>query len=814
MWPLTVVRQLRDQRLISALLLVVLCLVTAFLPLASLYTTAIIAPSAGSSIPDVQPPVLLLMVLILFLLVNSVYLIASIALEYQREHAAHGTPVRYHAMLHMGGGVLLIGVALVVGPLIALVLLHVFNAMGPHAGALAVQAAGLSGSMWALSLVAALLSLAAYALPALGLMRTGKNVIQSLPPLWMRYGFDLLMLIVGGGILVYLYSSGAAAFTDVLTLVTLALFLVGLGLLWVRLYPLMIRVLSWFAGKTGALTIQMAFWNVERDPRIYAHFVLILMGVLAIGAASMIIHSTHDASARISAFNRVGADASLTLYPQTSMDIDWTSISGVSDARPLMVLETDTGVTLVGVDEEAFPLVFSAFNPMAGIPLPNTAIRMGIYVYAEPDEDGETFTTAISAEVLNADGVRVRVPLQTDGDPTLTETWQKYSAPLNPEILGRSPWTLAGLRFFTRRESSSSFNHAVYLDQLTITNANGLETALDRFESGSARDWSAPNRTSTIRGAVLLIEPESEIVQSGAASMRVLYNVVAGSDEAPALQIRPTLISLEALVSPAFSRTFGELSARERPLEEGDVIVSALGNLLNPDEQIDLNLQYTVVGLIDSFAWLTPDQPFLIIPMRNLQAVLNADRSRRDFLGVNRVLVTLENPTPSADVIQALSTYDRVESVTYAWDEYLIDRRAPLPGALSGILYVGFCLTLTLIVIGCGFYLATLTRRREPSFGVLMAMGWDRIHLWRMLATEVILLILPALVVGVVLGTTGAVLALPVLRLAAGDLIVPVPALIGLAALMGAGFVVVVIVVGRLQGRTHHSMQTVVENGQ
>ena len=57
----------------------------------------------------------------------------------------------------------------------------------------------------------------------------------------------------------------------------------GLGMLWLRLFPLILRAFSAIGERLNGLLVSLAFWNVARDPNHYAQLVLVLIVTLGIG---------------------------------------------------------------------------------------------------------------------------------------------------------------------------------------------------------------------------------------------------------------------------------------------------------------------------------------------------------------------------------------------------------------------------------------------------------------------------------------------------------------------------------------------------
>ena len=72
--------------------------------------------------------------------------------------------------------------------------------------------------------------------------------------------------------------------------------LTGLALFWLRLFPWLMDLISRLFRNSRHLTTPLAVWNVARDPNHYAQLVLLLIGTLALGTASLALTETRDAA--------------------------------------------------------------------------------------------------------------------------------------------------------------------------------------------------------------------------------------------------------------------------------------------------------------------------------------------------------------------------------------------------------------------------------------------------------------------------------------------------------------------------------------
>jgi hypothetical protein len=73
-----------------------------------------------------------------------------------------------------------------------------------------------------------------------------------------------------------------------------------------RFFPWLMDVVSRFFQNSRSLTTSLAIWNVARDPSHYAQLVLLLIGTLALGTASLGLSATRDKGAWSTARDETG----------------------------------------------------------------------------------------------------------------------------------------------------------------------------------------------------------------------------------------------------------------------------------------------------------------------------------------------------------------------------------------------------------------------------------------------------------------------------------------------------------------------------
>lgn len=794
---------------------------------------------------ETEGPTLLLsgavMVLMLYHLATTVTLVLE---QQSTEWAAIASRGGSVAQL-IGMQVLTMGVlgaiGLVAGPFIAQGMLHLLERVGPLARALqgATPGAGsLPARVFGLSALAALAAVVVLTLPAWPAARRSllrlKQLISRPPtrPAWARYFLDIVLLLIGLALLLRLYflvsgdataslgvlwrdpaglirqiASGAAetgGLNDPFNLLAPALVLTGAALLWLRVFPLLMRLIGRLFRTTDGLTAPLALWTVERDPGHYAQLVLLLIGTLALGTASLALEATRDAGAWAVAHHETGASARLELDPaQVREPPAWDALPGVTAAQSLLVTATphragQRDTTVFGVEPGAFAGSFPAWAEavaplqrlsapsLPGLPLPEGAVALALQVYAEPTPDsGPPTETRLAAQLIDALGVPLSLELNTV-DPAVAGRFANYEAML-PSGAGRPPWRLTGLRLSSQRGELADFGHRVYLDAITARLADGSETIIEDFEAGVAARWGA-SVIGFQHGGALRATPDERHAASGRASLAVDYRIQqrGTATTQPLLAVNETgEVVVPLVISRGFAEYFGGRS-RRAPLAVGDedVFDLALGTG-------QVRFRYRVVGIVDEFPTLGAGANFVIGRLDHLLPALNRAASLQAYYDRNQVWLELDEREPSPEFRAAVAALPGLTGAAYAWDRYNAIQRDPLANAVTGMLFAAFWVSLLLSALDFGFYLAVTARRRALAFAVLQAMGWPARSIWGVLAAEQTALVTPALLVGVGLGTALAYLLLPFLELVGGQALrFPASGVIGLLAALIAVFAV------------------------
>ncbi|MBK8022211.1 MAG: ABC transporter permease [Chloroflexi bacterium] len=667
-----------------------------------------------------------------------------------------------------------------------------------------------------LSAAAALLAVIALTLPALPAARMSilrlKQSVSRPPstPVWSRYFLDLVLIGLGFALLLRLYFLfGGAGFEDLLrdpsalirlitargaqesgilqdpfNLASVLLLVTGLALLWLRLFPLVMRGVSDLLSRANGLVAPLAVWQIARDPGHYGQLVMVLIGTLAIGTASLALAATHDAGSWSTARQTTGGEVALTFAREVPAAAD---LPGSVEALMRYEVSERAGnviTSLFGLSPERFEqeagMAVEA-PPLPGFELPRDAASIAMKVYAEAIE-GQTVSTRLGLELMDTLGVIRTVPLLT-ADETVTGQFVDYRVALPDD--SQLPYRLVGLRLMSRI-GSEGLDHVLFVDEVAYSTTTGEIVAIDGFERSTAPEWSTREQSVVGRPLQVFAVPSQSQASSGRYALRVDYAVEARGirmDE-PVISFYPVdgQVVLPVILSDDLAVTLG-VRAGKRVLTPGD---SGVLTLTFPDGEREL--VFRVVGVQPAFP--TAEKRFIIAPGELLRRFLNAEASPDLNYADNTLWLTLPDRQIDATLRSHLEALPELTGIVEAWDGYNRLLREPLPNAVVGVLFAGFWVSLALGLLDFAVYLMMTAARRATTFAVLRALGWRASRVWGLLAVEQAVLAVPALGIGVALGGMLAYLLLPFLALV-GDEVLRLPWMQvgGLLAALIVGFV-------------------------
>ena len=838
----------------------------------------------SGDVSDTEGPIILLsgaiLIMMLYHLINTVALV----LEQQGPE--------WSAIVSRGGSVpQLVGLQLVTvgllgligmaaGPLISIVFMHVMERFGPLATALGGRPLGSTEvptvSIY-LSMGAAAAAITVLTLPALPAARRSllllKQLVSRPPtrPAWARYALDLALMVVGAAFMLRLYYLVGGSFGDLLNniiaaprdvirliadnlnetgglndpfnLIGPALVLTGAALLWLRLFPWLMELVARLVRNSRHLTTPLAVWNVARDPNHYAQLVLLLIGTLALGTASLGLTATRDQGAWSAARAETGGSARIQINPAQldAAAVNWDRLPGVSKTALFLHAEGDPGsvasrpVQILGVDPatvaQAFPELADMVAPLRdvqvppppGLELPADAAKLTTQVYSLPQVNPGDPPVAVQlvAYVQDTYGVPFSVPLRpasaivTDiqsgeeidtAPPTPVNEWLTFEGQM-PER-GRPPYRLMRIGADSVQGNIDAFEHTIYLDLIATQDVFGTSTPLESFEDGAntwvearsvnpyAASWATASNAGRVQGAIP--QPvQGEVPElEGPTALRVDYRMgkIGGAQREPSVVVNePHLDNLPVVISYPFAVQFSGRgtfrTAADEPLTVGD----AKNVILNMGSG-SVELGYRVVGVLpdgDVVPSFTDKDTVMITHKDLIEPVINQVATANTFFTNNTVWLELPDREPGADLEADINELTGVTGVTWAWTRYGEIQREPLPSAVAGMLFAGFWISLILSLLDFAFYLVVTARQRLFTFAVLRSLGWNAGHIWRLLFVEQVVLIVPALIIGSLIGAGLAYLLLPFLALVGGETLkVPLLSLAGLLLTLVVSFTI------------------------
>ncbi|MAU13309.1 MAG: hypothetical protein CL607_26055 [Anaerolineaceae bacterium] len=779
------------------------------------------------SVEEAQAPVILLSFLIFALMLYNCITIAALLMEQRQEEwimfSSRGSSTLQLVQMQVIINLLLAIAALVGGLVIAWLTLLILATVGPQADVLGMPEISLiQMDTFALLAIALVLIVIGLTIPtyvaATRSLAVLKQAMARPPqtPIWARFGLDFGLIALGLIFVVRLVSQVAnvpletiisqpeqlldvltsqdfgAQLNDPFTLAAPALLIMGSALLWMRLFPLIVSGIGRLTEVRNGLTSRLAFWNVARDPAHYAQLVLLLIITLSLGTASILLDAARQENSRSVAVAQVGADAAIDVIPAEYDDsFDPMTLPGVEAASDMMVVPVNAAreITLLGVDPaelDAFPDLATPLNvlhdiaapDLGGLQVSEEAQTIALDIMSLPDESAETSTTiAAFVDLIDTRGLFLSMELvpQSRTSPGTFSTYQTNPLP----CVG--PWTLLGIRLTAEQAGNDDFVHTVIMDALV---AGGTSQQLASFDADTLDDWRWERGSDQMIENASLI-PETERYTQGDGALLVRYSVETYGPRMtqPALVYRPVVEQpMPVLISPAFAEAYGTRSSLRRPLDVGDTITTELiiqegfqtayiSNRSIPSRT--LNMRYTVAGIIPEMPMFEPDALYLVTTTEWLQLTLNQDASLGEFHEPNRTLLKLNGERPSSDFYTATETIPGLLKATAAWDIYQQLLRDPLTNAITGVLLVGFWISLILGIIDFAFYMIVTIRRRAMSLATLKAIGWRNRNILGLLAIEQSIVIVPALIIGLIFGVGLTLVLQPMLGIHTA-LVIPV----------------------------------------
>lgn len=694
-----------------------------------------------------------------------------------------------------GVGLCLIGLA--VGPFLAgtaISLLGLTPAFNDLSGGSALD---VTYSSWAFlfALIGVLLALLALLVPAYRASRSSiVNYKQSLArppqqPAFLRYYLDLILIVVAAFLFYQLRQRGSLVTerlfgelsADPLLLVTPTLFMLMIALVFLRLFPVVLRLASWAGRGLNGATIPLGLFHLVRSPLHYSRLILLLLLATAVGMFAAGFRATLEQSYDDRAAYEAGAPARLDYtrgdFPPDLFVEEVAQRLGTEDFTPVARIGASysdiPSFTFVQSDLLAVrPGEFEQYaywrSDFAGPGLDNLMDRLvapevepAPLVGTIPAGDRFVGLWAIPPQVHTANDGRLAIRL-ADEDGTL---WEYTLFPVG------DPDT-AGWQF-----------HAANLDEPTSPRNLGapdpaddlqLDAVFFRFIGAAPSDTrhvflvDALQTGSQLPGADDFGFPDPEIVDEfedtggyatiGGVSTRrepaVISRVEQGREDAFAL-------SLEFTIFDEGPQIFGfrpRSGADTLPVLASDGFLDRTGLSVGDTNLLYINRQYVNVQVVGSFAYFPTwdtggSTEMLVANLDTLQDVaarvptlstgaypdeawigdLTGANLDPEQLGLDGSPITPDVITTPALRAQAASD----PLIAASWE---------------GILFLSFACVLLLTALGFIVYSFLTAQTRSLEFAILRTMGFSTRQIFGLVSFEQIFVIVSGALVGTFLG--------------------------------------------------------------
>jgi ABC-type lipoprotein release transport system permease subunit len=782
-----------------------------------LTTTATELPGVLASFDEklffTRIPLLVLVLQIAGIVLYYLFMVSTMLVERQGAEIAllksRGATTPQVMQIYVIEGLAILGISLVIGPPLAALVISFLGQTPPFAdlsgGAnLSVR---LSGAAYLWAAAGALLAYGTLLWPAYRATKrtiVNQRTASSRPPkehAFTRYYLDLVL--VGVGAILYFELERRGTFVnqklfgeqsvDPLLLLTPAFFVLTVGIVFLRLFPLALRLLAWVVARAQGVALLIGMWQLVRNPVHYSRLVLLLMLATAVGMFA----ASFGATLNRSYSDRAGYEAGA---PLRLSDIRRTDATGPAVLAPTLqetlaaeasspILRTTGSIgpatgqirfDLLGVEPETLGDVAFFRDDYAGRSLDSLLATL-----AEDSEPQSPITIPADARWLgvwvNPVDVQGRVVIELEAQDA---TGRFLGFTLGPEAGADLPsgWSflLADLSRFSQTPANLQFAGAPPLAPLSLVSLSMRFVARNNVPAGtvqfdnliasaeppsdaaivSSRLRSDPQRSLQpfARGQTLadfdsldawenlpaangnpLGEELRSVASGGAGSAAELRFRPAGQGSGPARGLRPREErgALSVFASEAFLTSSG--------LNVGDETNGFVSNIYVP---------MRIEGSFRLFPTMEDprENPTLLANGPRLESMLNSSTRGNGFY-TNEVWFNT-GPESVARARSLVEGGDGLIASLVSYDELRnAQEKDPLVAAgWEGILFISFTAILILSALGFLIYSYLTAQKRTLEFAVLRTMGFSRRQIATVVGFEQAFIISLGMIAGTLMG--------------------------------------------------------------
>ncbi|MDA1258319.1 MAG: ABC transporter permease, partial [Chloroflexi bacterium] len=667
----------------------------------------------------------------------------------------------------------------------------------------------ITSDAYQLAILGGVLSFAAMLLPAVRASRVGLLVRRrglsrgGGPSFFRRYYLDLVLLAMAVLLFRQLQSQGSLvgenlfgeAVIDQVTLAAPALFLLVAGLVLLRLFPismeLLARALSGrFMYRLVPETFVLGLWQLARNPSSYSRLSLLFILTAGLGVFAANFGATLERSFEDRALYTLGADVRVDGITQISGSSSTSVIEKVTESpgvavgsavlrREGVVARPSSGALyqLLAVDpatfdataltrsdffkgdlEEQLALIDSP-RPVRGVELPVDATWIsarilgferspGIDLVATMrDANGRFYSIQLGTLGPTSSDEQGLFPCADAGSEERAPDWCEIGGTVVPAgqlrgeipIVPATPVTLLGFAVTLALGGGETlFAGSILVDEINVTTLDGRRLTIENFDSPAQLDRWHNMGTAQF---------------SDSDSLRPAANFDREED-IRAVEMRWGRGDFGEMRGFVFGDTPGPV-----PVLASKGLIDATG--INVGDQIlvvqdRVRMPIRVVSEIEFFPTLNPnDRPFLVAPLEPVLEYVNTSNFALD-IQYNEVWVRTEPgeilPVAAllAEGFGASVSIDGVVDRLTVTDELAAD---PLTKAgWNALLGMSFAVVLLVSTFGFMVHAYVTYRDRVGEFALLRTIGLSMKQLLALVAVEQLMVLIPAIAVGIVMG--------------------------------------------------------------
>lgn len=696
-------------------------------------------------------------------------------------------------------GTVLAALAALAGPPLAAAVISVLGATPAFSGlsdggALTVH---VGGTAYILAGIGALIAFFSLMVPAWRVTR--ESVVEfkrgaarpHRTPLFLRYYLDVVVVLVVAALFWRLsqqdelFTEGLFGETtvDPVLLATPAVFMVTVGVVFLRLFPVALRLIAWAVGWTKSVAILVGMRSLVRQPSHYTRLILLLMFATGVGMFGATFSATLGRSYEDRAGYEAGADVravlNVTAFPggedglrDAAGGVPAEAASVVTRISSSVMVDERRGssVTILGVDPATFAdvayvrddfasqsvdeimgtLAASSIEVAPGPPLPEDARQLGMWVRFT-DIRGRV---SVGVSLRDSTGrISNRVVASAAPADDGAGEWQFWTVDLDRAIS-----RTGGRSGEPPLEGEVEVLGAFIAPSGRIAQQRGVVLLGPLYASGEPVAEDAPNsvvRPSAWPGAepvVAFTEPRFQVVQG---LLQVAPNdVTRPSSDAPPGEdgvlryewldsrfspaVRGVSLGPPREVIPVYldRRTVGALG-----LAEGDTLSLVAAGRYLPAR---------LAGVLDYFPTYTPGgrDGLLLVDSSRLLSTLNTSIPDRATLP-NELWFDTDDPEATIEALAALSVASVVDRAALQLEQ----QDDPLIAAgWSGILAISFGAVLLLSAIGFIVYSYLTAQERGLEFAILRTLGFSKPQILSVVMFEHLFVIATGMGLGTLVG--------------------------------------------------------------